>query len=140
MEGAITGMTAEQSENSRVRVGDLGSTIHRSALRDMVIGPNNGINKPVEKGLSLLYDCCCKNRSLWDTALDDGIILPIPTAGHQNSAISVITQLRSQGRIDVVADAVMVVIPSDCCIIFYAQLTSEYHYRILSYLPGKPIS
>ena len=113
MEGAITGMTAEQSENSRVRVGDLGSTIHRSALRDMVIGPNNGINEPVEKGISLLYDCCCKDRSLGDTALDASIILPIPTAGHQNSAISVITQLRSQGRIDVVADAVMVVILSD---------------------------
>ena len=135
-------MTAEQSENSRVRVGDLGSTIHRSALRDTVIGPNNGINKPVEKGISLLYDCCChgKDRSLGDTALDASIILPIPTAGHQNSAISVITQLRSQGRIDVVADEVMVVILSDCCIIFYAQLTSEFHYRILSYIPGKPIS
>ena len=39
-----------ECQNSWVQVGDLGSTIHRSAHQQMAIGINNGINKPIEKG------------------------------------------------------------------------------------------
>ena len=51
-----------ECQHFRVRVGDLGPTIHRSAHRHMMIGPKNGINKPSRKGLSLLYEVCCIGR------------------------------------------------------------------------------
>ena len=43
-----------ECQNSWVWVGDLGPAIHRLAHRHMVIGPNNGINKPVKKGPTIV--------------------------------------------------------------------------------------